>query len=89
MERQRSQRLNGRRADPAVHHTVDSKKVVQDISGASMDSKVAHRDKVQGNMQTQILGQVGIAGAKTTAERGGETEGIADAQHEAIVPLRA
>jgi hypothetical protein len=32
---------------------------------------------------------MGIAGAKTTAERWGETEGIADAEHEAIVPLRA
>ena len=31
---------------------------------------------------------MGIAGAKTTAERWGETEGIADAEHEAIVPLR-
>jgi hypothetical protein len=32
---------------------------------------------------------MGIAGAKTTAERWGETEGITDAQHEARVPLRA
>jgi hypothetical protein len=32
---------------------------------------------------------MGIAGAQTTAERWGETEGIADAEHEATVPLRA
>jgi hypothetical protein len=32
---------------------------------------------------------MGIAGAKPIAERWGETEGIADAEHEAIVPPRA
>ena len=32
---------------------------------------------------------MGIAGAKTTAERWGKTEGIADAKHEARMPLRA
>jgi hypothetical protein len=32
---------------------------------------------------------MGIAGAYTTAERWGETEGIADAQYEATMPLRA